>query len=90
MLVLEVADADEPANTLAWLPDISGLDGAVVDTGWIIAATAAAISDISSGDKQLLASRVFRGAKSPDETDDVATAGVGSSGIASPPLVTVS
>ena len=62
----------------------------MVDTGWIIPATAAAIWDISSGDKRLLAGRVFGGAKSPDETDDVATAGVDSTGIASPPLVTIS
>ena len=82
---------DDPANTPAWLPNISGLDGAVVDTGWIIPATAAAIWGISSGNKQLLADRVFRGATSPDETDDdVAIAGVGFTGIASPPLVTVS
>ena len=82
---------DDPANTPAWLPDISGLDGTMVNTGWIIPATVAAIWDISSGDKRLLAGRVFRSAKSPDETDDdVVITGVGSVGIASPPLVTVS
>lgn len=62
----------------------------MVNAGWIIPATAAAIWDISSGDKRLLASGVFESTKPAVETnDDVTTVVTGSVGSVSILDVTV-
>ena len=72
MLVLAVVAVGDTARTPAWLPDDRGLGGTVVNAGWIIPATVAAICEISSGNKRLLAGAVLfdAGTITPDETGD--------------------